>query len=223
MSTMASVKWSYSSMSLFMQCPKKYYELRVLKSIAEPPSEQMRYGLDVHKAAEEYIRDGTPIPEKYAYLNEPLDVLKKYKGDILCEKKLGVTRDLQPCEFDSPDVWWRGIADLLVINGDTARIVDYKTGKSGYPDTKQLELLALAVFIHYPEVQSVKAGLLFVVHTAFIKERYKRDSVAWRWAKWEEKTDQMEACYDNDVWNPKQNFTCKAWCPVTSCAHNGRR
>ena len=217
------IKWSYSSMSLFQQCPKKYYELRVVKSIVEPPSIQMRYGLDVHKVAEEYIRDGVPIPEKYGYLTEPLDKLKQIKGTVYCEHRMGLTKGLEPCKFGAKDAWWRGIADLLVVHGNEARIVDYKTGKNTYADTKQLELLALATFKHFPEVEKIKAGLLFVVHIAFVKDRYERDEQEMRWEKWIAQTDQLESAYENDVWNPKQNFTCKAWCPVLSCAHNGRK
>jgi len=215
-------KWSYSSMSLFQQCPKKYYHLRIKKDVFDPPSHQMRYGLDVHQAAEHYVRDGTPIPEKYAYMIPMLDSLKKIKGDIYCEHRMGLTRDLEPCKFEAKDAWWRGIADFLVVNDDRAKVVDYKTGQNRYADTKQLELLALATFKHFPEVLVVNAGLLFVVHTAFIKEHYYYKQQDELWKKWMEQTAELDSAYENNVWNPKQNFTCRAWCPITNCIHNGR-
>jgi hypothetical protein len=217
------VKWSYSSLSLFQQCPKKYYHLRVEKSIKEPQSEQMRYGLDLHKAAEEYIRDGIALPEGFAFMRETLDQLKALPGEKYCEYKLGLTRDLEPCEFFDDNVWWRGIADLLVINGDEARVLDYKTGKDKYADTKQLEILALAVFKKFPQVQRVRAGLLFVIHTNFIKAAYERTKEMEMWNKWLPETNKLETAYEKNVWNAKQNFTCKAWCPVMSCPHNGKR
>jgi len=215
-------KWSYSSMSLFQQCPKKYYHLRIAKDVFDPPSQQMRYGLDVHQAAEHYVRDGTPIPEKYSYLTPMLDSLKKIKGDIYCEYRMGLTRDLEPCKFGAKDAWRRGIADFLVVNDDRAKIVDYKTGQNKYADTKQLELLALATFRHFPEVLEVNAGLLFVVHAAFIKEHYYYKQQGDLWEKWMKQTAELDSAYENNVWNPKQNFTCRAWCPITNCVHNGR-
>ena len=121
--------WSYSSLSLFMQCPRKYHRLRVVKDIVEPPQEHLIYGSAVHKAAEEYVRDGTPIPEKYGFIQEYLDPLKALPGDKLCEHEMGLTKDFQPCGFRDKNVWFRGIADLLIINGNKARIVDYKTSK----------------------------------------------------------------------------------------------
>lgn len=214
--------WSYSSMSLFQQCPKKYYHLRVAKDIVEPQSAQMRYGLDAHKAAEDYVRDGKDLPGYLAYMKEPLDRLKAMQGQVYCEHRMGLTARLQPCGFFDKEVWWRGIADLLVVNGPKASLIDYKTGKNTYPDTKQLELLSLAVFKHFPEVEVVKAGLLFVVHPAFVRERFETVEQEERWKKWLDQSNQLDAAYQFDIWNPKQNFTCKAWCPVLSCEHNGK-
>ena len=38
---MKPITWSYSNLSLFQQCPKKYYHLRVAKDFKEPESEAM--------------------------------------------------------------------------------------------------------------------------------------------------------------------------------------
>ena len=45
---MTNITWSYSSISLFDQCPKKYFHLKVEKSVHEPESEAMHYGKDMH-------------------------------------------------------------------------------------------------------------------------------------------------------------------------------
>lgn len=217
-----NVTWSYSSLSLFQQCPKKYHHLRVLKDYKEPESQQMRYGLDLHKAAEEYIKSDTPLPEGFAFMQPVLEKLKSLEGEKHCEYRLGLTRSLEPCGFFDKDVWWRGIADLLILNGDVARPLDYKTGKDKYADLKQLEILTLAVFKHFPQVRTSKAGLLFVVHNNFIKETYTKDNEMTMWAKWIPETERLEKAFETDVWNAKPNFTCKAWCVVTSCPHNGK-
>lgn len=77
---MTSYSWSYSSLDLFQQCPHKYYRLKVKKDIKEPVGEHLVYGLDMHKAAEEYIKDGKPIPERFNYLTPVLNKLKEYAG-----------------------------------------------------------------------------------------------------------------------------------------------
>ena len=68
--------WSYSSLDLYKTCPQKYYRLRVVKDIVEPESEAMRYGKELHKAAEDYIKLDTPIPAKFSFLEGPLSKLK---------------------------------------------------------------------------------------------------------------------------------------------------
>jgi PD-(D/E)XK nuclease superfamily len=223
---MAEIKytWSYSSLDLFKQCPHKYFRLRIKKDFVEPPSEQILYGNAVHKAAEEYIRDSKPLPPQFSQFKEMLDKLRNMEGKHLCEYKMGLTRSLEPCDFMAKDVWWRGIADLLIINGDKARLVDYKTGRSSKnADTKQLELLSLAVFKHFPEVKNVQAGLLFVVANDFIKAKYSAEKDTQRWARWFEDTARLEQALLLDIWNPRPNFTCSKWCPVIDCAHNGQK
>lgn len=216
--------WSYSSLDLFKQCPQKYYRLRVVKDVKDPPAEHLNYGLEVHKAAEEYVRDGKPIPEKYvSILKDPLDRLIAMEGDKYCEMKLGLTKELEACGFFDKEVWWRGIADLIIINNDYAYVIDYKTGKSSkYADPKQLELLSLAVFKHFPQVKKVKGGLLFVVANDLVKANFEQEQSHVYWLKWLEGTAMLEAAIKNDVWNKKPNFTCRKYCPVTDCEHNGK-
>lgn len=219
-----SYTWSYSSISLFQQCPRKYYRLRVAKDIVEPPQEHLLYGSAVHKAAEEYLRDGTPIPEKFAYVGPKVEPFKDMPGDKYCEHEMGLTRNLEPCAFRDKDVWFRGIADLLVVNGDKARIIDWKTSKSSrYADKKQLELLSLLVFKHFPAVQSVTAGLVFLVADDLVPAKYERSIEESAWVHWLQETNRLDKAFETDVWNPKPNFTCRGWCPVEDCEHNGRR
>jgi hypothetical protein len=195
----------------------------VVKDIVEPPAEHLNYGLEVHKAAEDYIGKGTPIPEKYIFIKEHLDKLNSIKGEKLCEYKMGLTSNLEPCGFFDKEVWWRGVADLIIINGDKAYIIDYKTGKSAkYADTKQLELLSCALFKHFPEVKKVKGGLLFLVANDLVKDDFEVDNEGVYWTKWLEDTQRLEAAIQNDVWNKKPNFSCRSWCSITDCEHNGK-
>jgi hypothetical protein len=215
--------WSYSSISLFQQCPRKYHRLRVLKDIVEPPQAHLDYGSAVHKAAEDYVCGGIDIPEKYGFIKTPLDAFKILPGKKHCEYEMGLTKDFKPCAFRDPDVWFRGIADLLVINGDEAKIVDYKTGKSAqYADTKQLELLALLVFKHFPNVKHVKAGLVFFVAESLVKAEFTEDQQSIAWTRWLPEIERLETALETDMWNPKPNFTCRKFCAVVDCEHNGK-
>jgi hypothetical protein len=176
----------------------------------------------VHEAAEEYIRDGVDLPPTLEYVRPTLDKLNSFEGEKLCEHKMALTRTLEPCDFDSPDAWWRGIADLIIINGETARIIDYKTGKSArFADPKQLELLSLATFVHFPKVKYTKCALLFVVSNEFVKSNYTYEQRDKLWDKWRNETKLLEESFRLGAWNPRPNFTCRKWCPIKDCLHNG--
>jgi hypothetical protein len=220
---MPNFTWSYSSIGLFDQCPKKYYHLRVAKDVVEPETEHLTYGKMVHEAAENYIKSDTPIPEKFAFIAPILDILRAIPGRKYCEHKMGLTEDLEACGFFDKNVWFRGVADLLIVQDDLAHIVDYKTGKSAqYADTKQLELMALAVFKHFPLVERVKAGLAFLVCEEFVKAHYIKHDAPEKWLQWIQQTDKLAAAHENGVWNAKPNFTCRKFCPVKDCEHNGK-
>ena len=134
---------------------------------------------------------------------------------------MSLTEKLQPCTWKSPDVWVRGIADLLIVNDDdlTAWVVDYKTGNNRYPDRDQLRLMSIMVFAHFPHIRQVKSALLFVVKNDMVKHSMTVDQAEAEWWSYRERTARIAACTENEVWNPKQTPLC-GWCAVKSCEFN---
>jgi CRISPR/Cas system-associated exonuclease Cas4 (RecB family) len=217
-----SVVWSFSSLKTFQQCPKKYYHTKIAKDVVEPPTQATLYGSAAHTVAEEYIRDDKPIPEKFAYMRSTLEALKDIPGEKLCEVKLGLTKDLESCEFSAPNVWWHGIADLVVINRETgvAHSVDYKTSKSArYADVKQLDLVACGLFAKFPEIKRVRSALIFVVSKEFVKAEHHAEMTKKYIEAPAQDVARIEAALENGVWNPKQGPLCK-FCSVRQCEYN---
>lgn len=222
---MSIAPWSFSKAKAFETCPKQFYHEKILKEYPVEETEAMRYGTEFHKACENYIGEGKPLPKKFDFIKDTLDALNKKRGVKLCEKKLGLTTDLEPCDFFSKRVWFRGIADLLIVDtlAETAWVIDYKTGRSAqYADKGQLELMAMSVFKHYPDIKKVRAGLLFVVANKLVKHQYEIDSEPLLWEKWLGIYGKMEKAFKADVWNPRPSGLCKRHCPVVECPHNGK-
>jgi len=218
--------WSYSSLKTFEQCPKKYYHLKVAKDVKDEGNQATIYGNEVHKAAEDYIKLGTPVPDKYGYMRPILDSLAALPGEKHCELKLGVAYDgaeYTPTTFFGDDVWWRGIADLTIINGDKAFLVDYKTGKNAkYADPTQLDILAAAVFTHFPEVATIKSALAYVVSNEFIKKQHVARNRKSYFATFDEPLEKLSIAEQTGVWNANSGPLCK-FCPVRTCPHNRSR
>ena len=217
--------WSYSSIKLFETCPRKYEGERVTKEVPFTESEATIYGTELHLAAEEYIRDGKPIDPRFGFIQSYLDKLVDYPGTKHCEMKLGVKKKdgrLEACDFFDSKVWFRGVADLVIIDGNRAWVLDYKTGKSArYADTRQLALMAAALFLKFKELEKIKTSLLFVVSKDFVAEDFNREYGLSVFGELNGLLTHRETAYNNGVWNPRPNGLCRKWCQVKSCPHYG--
>ena len=217
--------WSFSSIKLFETCAKKYEAERITKEVKYTDNESTLYGKDLHLAAEEFIRDDKPIPDRFKFISGMLEKLKSLPGDKYCEKKFGiksVNDVLEPCDFFDKEVWFRGVADLLIINGESARVIDYKTNKDAkYADTRQLALLAACVFLEYPEVKEIKGALIFVVCNALVKQEYTFERRFDIFGALTPLLARREAAYESGVFNANPNGLCRKYCGVLSCIHNG--
>ncbi len=216
---MTEFTWSYSSLKEFQNCPKKYYEIRVAQNYVSKDTEATIYGKEVHKALEDYVRDGKELAENYLKYKEMVDVLRDIPGIKYCEHEMALDRAKQPCDFNDENRWVRGIADLLIVDGDYAFIVDYKTGSHKYADPKQLRLMSLMTFAHFPEVKKIKGGLLFVSNNHFVQEEYLREDIDKSWKHFEQPLQRLKNSYELNAWVPNPTPLCR-FCPVTSCDFN---
>lgn len=216
------IAWSYSSIKTFDQCPKKYFHLKVVKDVKDDPGEAAVYGTRVHEAAELFIKEGKPIPDEFGYMRNIVEPLANKAGEKLTELRLGVKKTdtgYAACDFFDPQVWYRGIVDLLILNGKRAWMIDYKTGKSArYADLKQLDLMAAALFIRYPDLEVIKSGLAFVVSHEFPKKIHHRQHLDDYMNAFELPLARLEAAMENGIWNAQTSPLC-GWCPVTTCEH----
>jgi hypothetical protein len=217
------ITWSHSSLKDYEGCARRYHEVKILKKFPFQETEQTRYGKDLHLAAELYVKEGTPIPEHFAFVKPVLDALLAKPGRKFAEYEMALTEELNPVAFNSPNRWVRGIADLIIVNDDnyTARIIDYKTGNDKYPDRDQLILMSLMVFAHFPHIKHVKSALLFVVKNSMVTHEMGLEDVEPAWWQYRERVAKLNASYAHDVWNPNRTPLC-GWCPVTNCEFHPR-
>lgn len=224
MNAPVNVTFSHSSLKDFQNCPRKYYEVKVLEKYPREETEATAYGTQLHEQCELHIRDGRPLDQNFRFLQPVLDKLKAMPGRKYPEYEMALTKDLRVCNFHAPDRWVRGIADLIIVDDDnlTARVFDYKSGSDKYPDTSQLELMALMIFKHFPHIRSVSGGLLFVLKNSVRKCKVELDMQDKMWWKYREEVARIEQAHATGVWNPKQSGLCRKWCPVLDCSFNGR-
>ena len=219
-----TVVWSHSGLKDFEGCARRFHEVKVLKHYPFKDTAQTLYGKDVHKAIEDYGKDGTPLPAAFAQYQPVVDAVLAKPGRKLFEYEMGVTSDLKPCGFKDANAWARGIADFVSVDDEnlTAWVVDWKTGNNKYPDTDQLLLMGLMLFVHFPHLRRVNSALMFIVKGSMVKHKLDRDDADKAWQQYRERVAKIEAAHANGVWNPKQSPLC-GWCPVKTCEFNTKR
>ena len=110
-----SISWSYSSISVFKQCPKKYFHLRIAKDVVDESSIAATYGKEFHTAAELYVKDNVKLPSKF---NFALPKLKEIEGNKGIKLPNGMY-----IKYDN-------IRNLKIGDGKEETVYDIKRGRT---------------------------------------------------------------------------------------------
>jgi hypothetical protein len=217
--------WSYSALQLFETCPRKFQALRVTKEVKEGETEALRWGNWLHKQFEDYVkaRGQFVIPKEIERYRKLLDTIVSLPGEKYPEFQVALRVDLSQTGFFAKDVWTRGKLDVLIIDGKTAVVLDYKTGKPKSDDT-QAKLFALYVFSLFPHVEEVKSGFVWVaedVKNPIDIKTYSRSDSTLLWGEFLPRIKMFEDAHTKNEWPVRPSGLCKKHCPVTSCPHNG--
>jgi hypothetical protein len=205
--------WTFSQLEKFETCPKQFYHVRVAKDVIEPQTEATLWGSKVHTAMEDRIRDGTPLPEGMEQWEGFAKQICAMPGEKLAEEKMALDKSFQPAEWDN--AWTRGIADMLIVHGNKAATLDYKTGKRKL--THQLMLYAAYTFAYYSEVETVTTGFVWLRDKKIDRETFTRADIPTIWGTFLPKVRKLEAAYEKDKWMARPSGLCNGWCPVKSC------
>lgn len=213
---MKPLAWSYTGLSQFINCPRQFEAVRVLKSVKESQGEAQLWGEYVHKQFENRQRDGTPLPDDLAEHEPYMQTLDALPGKHFCEQKMALSCKVEPCDFFAKDVWNRGVLDFTAIEHHRAIIVDYKTGKVK-PDLKQLALFALFTFHTYPQVTACYTRYYWTQTKQETEEEFLRSRIPEIWRKFLPDLKQYNEAFKTNTWQPRQSGLCHGWCPVTEC------
>lgn len=219
---------SYSRLSTFENCPAQFDYLYVTKSVKSGSSDAIDYGNRVHELLEDYAKEDVDYDKlteeghltlsKWANL---VDIIMSRPGDKHIEYQMAINEQLQPVDWFASDVYFRGIADILVVDGETAYCLDYKTGKVRESPT-QLQLFAAMVFWHFPQVTKVKTSFLFLRFDKTINATYERRFLDALWNGLKPRVDQVHDTIELGVFDAKPSGLCP-WCPAQDICPSARR
>jgi hypothetical protein len=214
---MTRLTHSHSALKLYDNCPKNYFHQRVEKSVRDEGNAVTAYGERIHKALEDRLAKGEPLSReasRYEALCARLETLAESAGTLTVEEEMTLNADLEPTGWWDDDAWLRSKLDVLIQGGTKAHVYDWKTGKRR-PDFDQLELFALQVFKHYPEIQRVKTVFVWLKEMKVDSEDYSRSDVPALLEKVLTKVSRIEASLEHGNWPAKPSGLCN-WCPCRS-------
>jgi len=221
--------WSHSSLSGFETCPRQYEELKVLRNFQDEKNPASIWGDDVHTAFEAYLKKGAAnpgiaeleLPHNMTQYKPYLDEYLARPGVLLAEQEYGLDINLRPCAFLGPDVWMRGIIDVLTLDDGTGWVDDHKTGKNRKKDMQQLIIFALLAFYHHPELNVVHCAFHWLQLGAVDRETFYRHQIPALWDTLIPKLQKYKRAFDLGVFQAKPSGLCKKHCAVTTCEYVG--
>jgi hypothetical protein len=217
--------WSHSALENFSNCPHSYHEVKVLKNYADDKGEAALWGDRVHLALEAYLKGEKDLEPEMEQFRAYADGIKARPGTLHVEYEMCLNTRLQPCKAFDKGVFVRGYADVIRIYTEQslklskpviAEAIDHKTGKIK-PNSKQMMLMALLTFAHFPEVEIVNTSFEWLKFGKSTKETYFRSSIMDLWNEFLPSLKQFRDAFVTDVWQKRQSGLCHGWCPVTKC------
>lgn len=219
--------WSYSSLSAFETCPRRYHITRIAKLVKEPQTEATLWGNQVHKALEDAVAGTKGLAPNFTQYQPIVDRVRATGGKKFTEQKFGLTKTFKPTGFFNGDVWLRGVLDLTIVTPKVGIVLDYKTGKVK-TDGDQLKLFAAASFAQHPYLEKVKTGYLWLANDKVTTKDFSKEDVPAIWQEFLPRIQRMEKAQASDNWLPNPSGLC-GWCPVgkANCefwrGQNGKR
>jgi hypothetical protein len=215
--------WSHSALDSFENCPRQYYETKVVSPTKYPfvDTAEVKWGRDVHKHFENFLLYSTPLPADLDMHREFLQSFKDQPGELAGEERIALDTRLQGCAyFGAPDIWYRGQVDARKRNlaAGTSHILDHKTGKVKN-DYTQLKGFAMHEFLTQPGIHTCKVEFYWTQIRGTNGETYHREQLPEIIRFFAAKLHRFADAFLEDTWIPRPSGLCNGWCPVTDCEY----
>lgn len=216
-----TIALSWSRLSDFKQCPKKFHLKYITKSFpTEEKSIHLVKGEQLHKQLEDYViakngQAAMPLgfsPEVRESLGY-VDKLFENFDQVHPEAQIACTKDWKPAEWFGKDVGWRSIWDVVGLKQTICFIGDWKSGKI-YPygdGFGQLHLSSVIALNRWPEVPEVTSAYVYIEHKKVTPVKVTREQLPEVQAYFDGEFERVQM---ETEWAPTPNDNCK-WCPAT--------
>lgn len=210
--------WSFSALDTYEVCHKKYYHLKVAKDFKDSDNDAAKDGKFIHQAMYERVINGVALPVQLRQHEKTAAKFADAVGEKTGEMKLALNQAFEPRDFFARDVWVRAVLDLLIVRGDTAILVDWKTGKKK-ERWDQLHLSAAVLSRYMPEIKHFKLVFAWLKDSEFSVSILEKEELKGVWIKLLPRVKAITDAIKTTDFPAMPSGLC-GWCPVTSCPHH---
>jgi hypothetical protein len=218
--TLKPFTWSYSRLKNFETCPKRNWHMDIAKDVKEDESDALLWGNEAHAILAKRLSKKVPLPPGFGGYEKWCRRIESIGGELYVEQKLGLTRAFGPSGYFDRGIWFRSIADAMVLKGAVAYAGDWKTGKV-LNDSVQNVLVAACVFAHRPEIRAVHTEFIWLKDDTTTPQVIHRGDMPAFWATMLPRVAALERAHNLTEYPATPNRLCRRWCAVTSCPHHG--
>lgn len=207
---------TFTILSTYRNCPHQMFRCYIAKDLGpfvETP--EIKWGNDVHKAFELRLKARKPLPvkmQRWESFCTPFD-----KHEVHTELQMGVTKDGRSCDFWADDVWFRGKADVVLVQKDAAYVSDWKTGNPKYEDSLELRVLAVLLHAKFPHLKRI-CGSYIWLRDDRVGTLHDLSDTRATWFEMQTLMRDIEAKRPENAFEATRNGLC-SWCPVKDCEH----
>jgi hypothetical protein len=213
------ITWSYTFLHTYDEvCPHQAWRKFIKRDISFVSTPTTEKGTYVHKAMKRRM-DGKPLPDD---LQEFERFAKPFDGkNVESELSLGVTTHCTPIGSFDPLTWGRGTLDVVIRNGATAYLCDWKSGKSKYETPFELEVHAVLLHAKYPDLTKIVGQYVYLGENK-ISQMYDLSHTAKTWSKIERIMSEVKADLKARHFEKRQGPLC-GYCDVKDCQFNRKQ
>lgn len=204
---------TFTILSTYRNCPHQMYRRYIVRDQKYEETPEMRWGNDVHSAFEHRIGSRKPLPDamrQWECFAAPFD------GQIAAvEQKLAITTEGKATGYWDKDTWFRGKNDVSLIQGTTAYLADFKTGKSNYEDPFELETNAMLLHAKNPHLTKIVGSYIWLKENR-VGQLYDLSATSTTWEKVNKLMAEIINKRQTGAFEKNRSGLC-SWCSVQDC------
>lgn len=208
--------YTFTMLNTYRNCGHQMERRYITRDIPYVQSEAAKYGDEGHQALARRVGARQILPDKFAHAEKHAAALDG--RNALTELKLAVTKQGRSTGYWDADCWFRGQADVFMLQGSKAYIRDWKFGSGKYEDPFELETNALLLKSKYPEIQIVRGDYCYIKEDR-CSQSYDLSRFQDTWNELNRLVGLIEADRARGAFEKRKSGLC-GWCSVTDCEHH---